>query len=233
MTSQPSRDDHDRVLVIVAHTDDETLGAGGVLARHSASGDRVFGYSLTDGVGARDPEGAEAARSRAEAARKAASILGFEWLDPGDFPDNALDSVPLLSIVKQLEAVKRLVDPGIVYTHSPADLNIDHTIVARAVLTAFRPQPGETWRELRAIEVPSATDYGHRGVTGTFQPNLYVDVTDTWPRKREALACYAAEMRDAPHSRSIEGVETLARLRGNQVGLQMAEAFEVIRRIER
>jgi LmbE family N-acetylglucosaminyl deacetylase len=233
LTPQASHDKRDTVLVIVAHTDDETLGAGGALARHAASGDRVFGYSLTDGVGARNPLGSEASRARLEAAKRAASILGFEWLDPGDFPDNALDSVPLLSIVKHVEIAKTLVAPSIVYTHSPADLNIDHTIVARAVLTAFRPQPGEILRELRAIEVPSATDYGHRGITGTFQPNLYVDVSDTWARKREALECYADEMREAPHSRSVEGVENLARLRGNQVGLRMAEAFEVIRRIER
>ena len=224
---------NDRVLVIVAHADDETLGVGGAIARHVLNGDDVYAVSMTDGVGARTIHSLKEVETRAEAALKAATILGFKWIEGGNFPDNAMDTVPLLSVVKVIENIKQTVRPTLIYTHSSADLNIDHRIVSQATLTAFRPQPNETWTEIRAFEIPSATDYGHRSVTNIFCPNLYIDVTCTWEKKAEALNQYSMEMRPPPHSRSYVGLENLAKYRGNQVGVDYAEAFELIKRVIR
>ena len=123
--------------------------------------------------------------------------------------------------------------PDIIYTHSQADLNVDHRIVNQAVFTAFRPQPNETWEEIRSFEIPSSTDYSHPSVTSQFIPNLYINIDSTWHLKLLALKKYHLEMRPNPHSRSYEGLEGLAKLRGFQVGVKMAEAFEIIRKIER
>lgn len=223
----------DRVLVVVAHSDDETLGAGATIARHAEAGDQVRVMCMTDGVASRDDADARAADARRDAAERAAEHLGFSWLAVGDFPDNALDDVRLLDIVKFVERESASFDPTIVYTHSHADLNVDHRTVSEAVLTAFRPQPGATWRELRAFEIPSATDFGHPDVTGAFEPNLFISVDSTWRRKMAALREYGDEIRDAPNSRSIAGLEALAILRGHQVGLPKAEAFQMLRRVER
>ncbi len=220
------------VLVVVAHTDDETLGVGGAIARHVKQGDSVFGISMTDGVGARECQTDEA-KIRKQSSLNAANILGMKWIEGGDFPDNAMDAVPMLSVVKVIEKAKREINPTIIYTHSSADLNMDHRVVSQATLTAFRPQPNEVWKEIRAFEVPSATDYGHEDVTKLFVPNLSISIEDTWSLKLEALKEYKDEMRDAPHSRSFEGLENLAKYRGNQVGLKMAEAFQILRKIER
>lgn len=221
------------VLIVVAHSDDETLGMGGTIVRHVAGGDSVHCVSMTDGVSSRTSGGNLDARQRMESARRASSILGFHWLNGFAFPDNAMDSLPLLNIVKAVEEAKGVVNPNLVYTHSPADLNVDHRVVASAVLTAFRPQPDETCSEIRCFEVASATEYGHRRVTGAFQPDLFVDMCGAWGKKREALEAYEQEMRPYPHPRSYEGLENLAKFRGNQVGLEYAEGFEVIRRIIR
>jgi len=221
------------VLIIVSHSDDETLGMAGSIVRHVEKGDKVFAISMTDGVGSRDINSNGAAIERINAAKEAAKELDFEWLSGGNFPDNSMDKVGILEIVKKIEASKRLVNPNIIYTHSHADLNIDHQITCKAVLTAFRPQPLETYEEIRAFEVPSATDYGQRSITGCFQPNLYIDITRTWHRKLKALKCYSQEMRESPHPRSLEGLENLAKLRGNQCGVQFAESFEILRKIER
>ena len=223
----------DVVLVIVAHSDDETLGLGGTIARHVEYGDTVFAISMTNGVGARGDDNIEEINKRESASAQAAAILGFTWLHAANFPDNAMDTVPLLSVVKVIENAKNVIKPNIVYTHSNADLNVDHRIVSEATLVAFRPQPNEIFREIRVFEVPSATDYGHRSITNIFYPNLYVDIQNHWDKKKAALIAYESEMRDSPHSRSLIGLENLARLRGNQVGLNYAEAFEIIRRIER
>ena len=220
------------ILIIVAHTDDETIGMGGTIANHTKDGDKVFAVSMTDGVGSRDALDTSDINQRVIAADKAARILGFEWLEAGKFLDNEMDKYSLIEVVKFIENIKNLSKPDIVYTHSSSDLNIDHRIVSEAVLTAFRPQPKEICREIRAFEVSSATDYGHKSVTGSFYPNLFIDITNTWEEKLLALKEYASEMREYPHTRSYRGIESLSKIRGNQVGLHQAEAFEIIRKIQ-
>ena len=91
----------------------------------------------------------------------------------------------------------------------------------------------ETFKEIRAFEIPSATDYGHKSLTNSFNPNLYVDISETIEKKIKAIECYSNEIKDYPNSRSIQGITNIAKYRGNQVGLKCAEAFEIIRRIDR
>lgn len=222
-----------KVLVIVAHSDDETLGLGGTIANHSVNGDEVYVLSMTDGVSARINCKNSDIEKRMKASRNVSNILGFNWLEPASFPDNAMDSVPLLDVIRVIEIAKKKVNPTIIYTHSSADLNIDHRIVSSASLTAFRPHASEIWNEILLFEVPSATDYAHKSVTNSFQPNSYVNITSSWKKKLAALKEYNIEMRNPPNSRSFEGLENLAKFRGNQVGLHYAEAFELIRRIRR
>ena len=221
------------ILIVVAHTDDEALGMGGTIARHKEVGDKIYAISMTDGVESREESSHGAIAERLSAAKEAAKELGFEWLSGGNFPDNSMDTVGILKIARKIEATKKLINPHIIYTHSHADLNIDHQITSKAVLTAFRPQPSEIYEEIRAFEVPSATDYGSGSITGCYQPNLFIDITKTWYKKLKALNCYAQEMRDPPHTRSLEGLENLAKLRGNQCGVHLAESFEILRKIQR
>ena len=220
------------VMVIVAHRDDETLGMGGTIAKHVEQGDVVFCISMTDGVGARGV-GLEARAIRDAAAIAAGKILGLSWLESESFPDNGMDTVPLLEVINAIEEKKRLVKPTIVYTHSSTDLNVDHKIVSQATLTAFRPQPSEIYKEIRTFEVVSSTDYSYQTKCNAFCPNIYIDIKSTWTKKLAALMEYRTEMRAVPHVRSFEGLETLAKYRGNQVGLCYAEAFELIRKIDR
>ena len=220
------------VLVVVAHSDDETISMAGTIIKHVSQGDKVIVVSMTNGVGARDITNIDDVNRRKISADAASKELGFQWCDCYEFTDNAMDAYPLIEVVKAVEKAKSEHKPTLVYTHSGADLNVDHRVVANAVLTAFRPQPNEVCKEIRLFEVASATDYGNPSITGLFAPNLFVDITSKWASKERALEAYSAEMRDYPHSRSIKGIKNLAELRGNQVGCNMAEAFEVIRKIE-
>ena len=224
---------NETILIVVSHTDDETLGMGGTIAKHINSGDKVFAISMTDGLSARNNASSKQIKERFDASEKAAEILGFNWIKKGNFPDNKIDSIPLINIIKFIEEVKNKINPSIIYTHSSADLNVDHQLVSKAVLTSFRPQVSETWNEIRLFEIPSATDYGHKAITNVFIPNLYINVERTWELKVEALKSYHSEMKSYPNSRSYEGLKNLAKYRGNQVGLKYAESFEIIRKIER
>jgi LmbE family N-acetylglucosaminyl deacetylase len=217
-----------RALVVAAHSDDEALGCGGTMARLAALGWDVGVVFMTNGVGSRVEANFHQIQQRRQAAELAVLTLGAHICQHFDYPDNAMDSLPLLPICQELEAVGREFDPDVVLTHSSADLNVDHRIVHMASLTAFRPLPGSRVAGIFCFEVPSSTGWGSAS-GGGFQPTLYVDVTLTFERKLEALRCYDAEMRAAPHPRSATVMESLAQWRGGLAGLERAEAFEVQR----
>ena len=161
--------------------------------------------------------------------------MGFKWLKEfcHNFPDNSLDSLPIIKIIKVIEEAKKIVIPDIIYTHNLSDLNIDHRIVGEAVLVAFRPQPKEVWKEIRLFEVPSTSDYFDNIFSKKFNPNLFINIKQTWKKKLSALKAYSKEMRKYPHSRSLKGIKILAQYRGVQNGLEFAEAFDVIKKIIR
>ena len=141
-----------------------------------------------------------------------------------------MDSVPMLGVVQALEPIVRKIQPERVYTHHHGDLNVDHRVTHQAVLTACRPLPGSSVREILAFEVISSTEWATPGLA-PFIPHALVDISAYLPKKLEALAAYELEMRPAPHSRSVEHIEALARHRGNSVGVEAAEGFEVVRMI--
>jgi LmbE family N-acetylglucosaminyl deacetylase len=224
------------ILVVAAHPDDEILGCGGTIAKHANQGDQVFIIILGEGVTSRDNARLQARRKREilllrEQAKKAAKTVGAKKVLFHNIPDNRFDTLALLDIVKLIEHSLESIKPDIVFTHSNADLNIDHVITHRAVLTATRPFPGQSVKELYAFEVPSATEWAFQKSETSFQPNVFVDIEGTLAKKLKALAAYQGEMRQFPHPRSLEAVEILAKQRGNTAGSMASEAFVLIRKM--
>lgn len=220
------------VAVIVAHPDDEVLAFGGSMARHAAKGERVCPLILATGLASRSDDNSvdgQALQNLRAAAEKAADILGAQAPEFADFPDNRMDGVDLLDVVKRVEAFRQAINPDVVFTHHPGDLNVDHRVTFQAVLTAFRPLPGEKPVRLYTGEVLSSSEYGQ--ASERFQPNTYVDIEKTLSAKQQALRAYADELRDWPHPRSVEAVDHLARLRGSECGLEAAEALHLIRAV--
>jgi LmbE family N-acetylglucosaminyl deacetylase len=137
----------------------------------------------------------------------------------------------LLEVVKQVEELVARFRPEVIYTHHPGDLNVDHGVVHRAVLTATRPVAGQCVSEIYAFEVPSSTEWAFQRLEPSFRPNVFVDITDTLETKIEALACYDTETRKFPHPRSPEALRAIAARWGSVVGLPAVEAFELIRSV--
>ena len=219
------------ILTIAAHPDDEALGVAGTLARHAADGDSVHIVFLADGEGARGSK--ENLSQRREAAQKATDVISAKSVIFGDFPDNRMDTIPLLEIAQYVEKIIADIKPDIIYTHHAGDLNIDHRITHQAVLTACRPLPDSKIQSIYGFEVLSSTEWAGADQSQAFCPTHHVDITDYFDQKQTALRCYDAEMRDFPHARSYEAVEALATLRGAQVGLKKAESFTTIRTVQR
>ncbi len=217
------------VMVVAAHPDDEVLGCGGTLARHAENGDKVHVLILADGETSRQQAGEVS--ERWACADRAANILGIRLHKILGFPDNQLDKIALLEVVREIELAISQLKPTVVYTHHGGDLNIDHQIACRAVMTACRPLPGSTVNAIYTFETVSSTEWGVPQLDPMFMPVRVVDISDTMQKKMAALQCYDAEMRPFPHARSYEAIEHLARLRGTQSGIKAAEVFGVMRQI--
>lgn len=220
-------------LIVVAHRDDEILGCGGTIAKLIEDKYKVYAISMTNGVSSRARSSKKEIKQRYKNSLKASKVIGFNWLNKisGDFADNAMDSEPLLNIVKVIEEAKKITNPEIVITHYPEDLNIDHQIVSSATLTAFRPKTNQTCKKIISFEVPSSTDFAIYK-KNFFKPNYFVDIQKFWNKKKLGLDAYKDEMLKYPNSRSVKGLKNLAHYRGNQVGLNMAEAFQILRIIK-
>lgn len=229
MVNMCASDANMSVLVVAAHPDDEVLGCGGTLARFAREGRQVHVLLMTDGEGARGREKAAdnqgPCRARNAAAKQACDILGVKSIKTYGFPDNRMDGVDLLDVIKIIELNIERCKPSLVITHHSGDVNIDHCIVHSAVMAATRPQPGHVVNEVWFYEIPSSTEWNTPGSKQAFHPNLFVDVTDTIDHKYKALHAYEAEMRSFPHARSVKAIESLASWRGATVGVKAAEAF--------
>lgn len=223
-----------RVLVIAAHPDDEVLGCGGTIARLAADGVRVGIRILGEGWTARDARRTRHRRARQlQALRRdaaaAARLMGVSDLAFDALPDNRFDTVDDLDIIKRVERWVHAFKPDVIYTHHPGDLNVDHRATFRAVLTATRPLPGCSVRELYAFEIASSTEWSFQRLGRPFQPNVFLDISQTIEAKIRAMERYRNEVRTSPHPRSAEVLRANAQRWGSVVGAKYAEAFELIR----
>jgi LmbE family N-acetylglucosaminyl deacetylase len=220
-----------RVMVIAAHPDDETLGAGGTIARHVDRGDEVAVCVVSEGVTSRHDH----IDLQKECASKACAVLGVQDLRFLDLPDQRLDEFALLDMIRPIEAYLRELGPEVVYTHFAQDVNQDHRAVFAAVLVATRPVNGCMVRRLLCYETPSSTEWAAPFPGSVFAPNVYIDITGTLSRKLDAMAAYAethvSEVRPYPHPRSSTALEVYAQRRGIEAGVGAAEAFMLVREL--
>ena len=225
------------ILVVAAHPDDEVLGCGGSIAKWTASGNIVHILIMAEGATSRSSIRDREVKSEElslleKSANSAGKILGVTSVKLLDFPDNRMDSLDRLDIIKAIEEEIKRLKPHTVVTHHCGDVNIDHRITHEAVVTACRPQPGHSVRLLLAFEIMSSTEWQPPGSNFVFQPNWFEDVVKTFDFKIKALDCYQSEMREWPHSRSLNNIKNLAQYRGSMVGCEFAEGFMLLRIIQ-
>lgn len=221
-----------KILVFAAHPDDELLGLGGTVRRLANEGKEVRVVIMAEGLTSRNDKRSDTDLSELLAlqkdARKAAAEVGYTSIDFCGLPDNRMDSVDLLDIIKVISGYVEKYRPDTIFTHHHGDLNIDHRRTCEAVLTACRPVGDNTVKRIYAFETPSSTEWNYV-YEAPFTPNVYFDVTDTLEAKIRGMACYRTESTQYPHPRSAEALRALGHYRGSNVGFAMAEAFELLR----
>ena len=223
----------DRILIVASHPDDEVLGCGGTIARLVNEGGVAYSLILGEGVTSRD-EKRNARKREAEIkelkkqACQAGKVIGTKEVFTYDFPDNRFDTVSFLDIVKTIERIKKRIKPNKIFTHYEKDLNIDHQITLKAVITAARPLPKETVKEVLSFEVLSSTEWNNQQ---TFTPDVFFDVTKTLENKLAAINQYKSELKKFPHPRSIKGIRINAENWGMKAGVKFAEVFKTVRSV--
>lgn len=227
-----------KILVVVAHPDDELLGVGATINKiKHRTNSKIKVVILGEGITSRDKLRDTVKREselkiHKENILNAKEILGYDFLSTYDFPDNRFDTVPLLDIIKTIEQEKKSFNPDIVFTHHSGDLNIDHRLTFNSVLTAFRPVEKEKCSTIISFETPSGTEWQSYNHFPSFIPNLFIEIKDKHlDAKIKAMESYTFEKRKYPHPRSPEALSSLASFRGVSSGFSYAEAFVIIRHI--
>lgn len=218
-------------LIVVAHPDDEVLGAGATMYRLAQEGYSVNVCILSGEVNARNFR--PTTDELNEDVNNSMNILGVESVITGNFPNIEFNNVGHLKLVQFIEAAILETNADVVFTHHPADLNNDHlhtSMACQAAVRLFqRRNDVAPLKELLFMEVPSSTEWGLNKAMNQFSPNTFIEVGElSVDKKIEALAQYRGVMRDYPHPRSKEVIKGLAAYRGGQSGMVYAEAFESV-----
>ena len=227
-----------KILIVVAHPDDELLGLGGTMNRlindfnvHSRV--IILGEGITSRSDKRSVKNWEAQLNRHKKnIIEAQKAIGYETVNVYDFPDNRFDSVDLLDLIKVVEKEKKDFYPDVIFTHHGGDVNIDHQRTFEAVITATRPMVSENVKTIITFETPSGTEWRASSDPKHFIPNLFFEISkENLASKIKGMESYEFEKRTYPHPRSPKALEILAQKHGVTVGVDYAEAFMLIRNI--
>jgi LmbE family N-acetylglucosaminyl deacetylase len=216
-------------LFVVAHPDDEVLGAGATIHKLIKDGNRVAICTMANHAAAR----ANISDTLASDQNSAMSILGVTNVYHGDFPNIKMNTEPHLNLVQFIESCIEDFNAESIFTHHPSDTNNDHVMTSYAAQAAsrlFQRKSGIVpLKEFIYMEVPSSTEWSLDSSSNRFTPNLFVEIgKDGVNLKIKALSAYKGVMRSYPHPRSSEALEGLAAYRGVQAGCNYAEAFECV-----
>lgn len=224
-----------KILVVVAHPDDEVLGIGGSISLLVKKGAYIKVVILGEGITSRAlnrdiNKDKNILLKHKKNINDAKKKLGYHDLSVYDLPDNRFDTVPLLDIIKIIEKEKEIFQPDIIFTHNNGDLNIDHQKTFEAVYTAVRPLENEVVKMLICFETMSGTEWTSPSEPKKFTPNLFIELSEEEVLiKTNAMNCYEFEKRGFPHPRSSKAIKNRAITWGVSIGREYAEPFQIIR----
>jgi len=218
-----------KVLVFAPHSDDEVLGVGGTIAKHCAQGDEVYVCIVTKGAEPLfDKEPADRVIAEAVEAHKVLGVMDTIFLN---FPAAMLETVPRYELNRAVLQVVTDSKPDVVYLPHAHDMQRDHGLVSEAAMVALRPKHDHVVKKIYAYETLSETEWSIPNAANAFVPTVWNDISGFLDMKIKAMKQYKSQLGEFPNPRSLEAIESLAKLRGSTVLVKAAEAFVVIREI--
>jgi len=216
-----------KTLVITPHPDDETLGCGGTLLRRKAEGGSLA-WLIVTAMTEQDGWTAEQVRTRDAEIDRVADMYPFDSVFRLDFPTTRLDTLPMAEIIGGIADALKQFQPNELLIPHPADVHTDHRVVFDAATACSKWFRHAYVKRVLAYETVSETEFGFASGS-TFQPNVFVDITNHLERKLAIMGVYASELGDFPFPRSLEAIRAKAQVHGATSGFAAAEAFQLLR----
>lgn len=221
-----------KVIVVSAHPDDEVIGAGGTLLKHKHSGDEIY-WLITTNVFETQGFSKERVESRQEEINKVANRLGITKVFKLGYPTMTLSSSSIINMVPEVSKVFSEVQPEIVYCLNRSDAHSDHRITFDAVMSCTKSFRYPYIKRVLMYECISETEFAPNLPEKAFMPNYFVDISDFMREKLEIMQIYESEIDQHPFPRSLRNLEALATFRGASVGVEYAEAFQLIKFVDK
>jgi LmbE family N-acetylglucosaminyl deacetylase len=221
-----------KILVVSAHPDDEIIGAGGTLLRHIAAGDEVCWLIITDVLLTHGFDETVIER-RADEIERVRKGIGFSRVVKFQYPTMTLSSESIIEMVPRISALMNDFKPEIIYTMNRSDAHSDHRVIFDAVMACTKSFRHPYLRKVLMYETISETEFAPALAEKAFVPNYFVDITDFFRKKVELATIYESEFGEHPFPRSVRNLEALATFRGASCGVEYAEAFQLIKCIDK
>lgn len=221
-----------KIIVVSAHPDDETLGAGGTILKHVNKGDKVYWLIVTN-VFENQGFSKERVESRQEEIKEVEKQLGITKTFFLDYPTMTLSSSSLLKMVPEISSIFTEVEPEVIYCLNRSDAHSDHRVIFDAVMACTKSFRYPFIKKILMYECISETEFAPALVEKLFLPNYFVDITDYIDQKLEIMKVFESEIAEHPFPRSLENIKALAHFRGASVGVKYAESFQLLKYIDK
>lgn len=218
-----------KVMVVSPHPDDETLGAGGSILKFKDSGSNVYWLNITDvnAGGGYDDGFIKKRQTQIESVKE---YYKFDEHISLHFPPSGLNGNIMGELIDLIGRVFDSIKPDCIILPDCNDAHSDHKYVFEAAFACSKIFRRPYIKRILTMEILSETNFGKP--YNVFMPNLYVDITKYFDKKKYALSMYDTELGEPPFPRSIEAITAQASIRGTEAGVLYAEAFKVIKEIE-
>ncbi len=220
-----------KTLIIAPHADDETLGLGGtLLKRSSKKGNKLYWLLITE---PQSPDYSQKfINSRIKQIQKIKKIYNFEKTFNLNLKPGSLDKISKKKIVFEISKIIKLIKPDEIFTPHLGDVHSDHKIISSVISTCTKNFRFKSIKRIFAYETLSETNF-NLIKKNVFFPNYYEDISKFMNKKIKALKIYKSEVKKFPFPRSIDAIKALAKVRGSEIGVSFAEAFEVLKIIKK
>jgi LmbE family N-acetylglucosaminyl deacetylase len=221
-----------KIIVISAHPDDEILGCGGTLLKHKENGDDLH-WLITTNVFESQGFSKERVKSRQVEIEKVAEMVGFTKTHLLDFPTMSLGSVEGNKMIPMVSKIFQEVEPEIIYVLNRSDAHSDHRVTFDAILACTKSFRYPYIKRVLMYECISETEFAPALFENAFIPNYFVDISLYFKEKLEVMAIYDSELGEHPFPRSNRNIQALATYRGATAGVEYAEAFQLIKFLDK
>lgn len=218
------------VLIIAPHPDDEVLGCGGIIKKFTNQDISVNVLVITRGK--KEIYSDERIDNVRNEARNAHKLLGVESTIFLNFPAPDLDTISIAELSGAISDEIQKLKPDTIFIPHRGDIHHDHKAVFTASLVAARPVNNYVVKRIYSYETLSETEWAAPFGDDAFIPDYFVNISDDFSFKLEAMKCFKSQIREFPNPRSLRAIESLAQFRGSTVGFEYAEAFMTIRVVE-